>query len=229
MIRKANKKGNGSPERYDSGGDPYVEDRVRMVEDQIRSRGVRDPRVLHAMETVPRHLFVRAQDVRFAHDDSPAPIGHGQTISQPYIVALMTEILDLGPTDRVLEIGTGSGYQAAVLSLVAKEVFTVEYVAELGMQAKKRLEALGYSNVHVRFGDGYRGWPEEAPFDAVMVTAAPERVPQTLVDQLKDGGRMAIPVGTFFQELFRVVKRGETTIEEKIADVRFVPMIGRER
>ncbi len=200
-----------------------------MVEDQIRRRGVKDPCVLSAMEMVPRHFFLRPQDVPFAHEDSPAPIGHGQTISQPYIVALMTEILNLAPTDRVLEIGTGSGYQAAVLSLVAKEVFTIEYVAALGMQAKKRLEVLGYSNVHVRFGDGYRGWPEEAPFDAIMVTAAPEKVPQTLVDQLKDGGRMAIPVGTFFQELYRVVKTGGVTVDEKICDVRFVPMVGREK
>jgi protein-L-isoaspartate(D-aspartate) O-methyltransferase len=226
MISRIKKKGNGSPED-EHRGDPCREDRLRMVDTQIRRRDVRDPRVLHAVETVPRHLFVRPEDLPFAHSDSPMPIGHGQTISQPYIVALMTEILDLEPTHRVLEIGTGSGYQAAVLSLLASDVYTVEFVEPLGTQAEKRLASLGYSNVHVKIGDGYAGWPEEAPFDAIMVTAAPESVPKTLVDQLKDGGRMAIPVGSFFQVLYRITKRGDQVIEEKIADVRFVPMVGR--
>jgi len=228
MIRRIKKKGNGSPEDGHR-ADPYREDRVRMVENQIRRRDVRDLRVLRAMETVPRHLFVRPEDLPFAYNDSPVPIGHGQTISQPYIVALMTEILDLGPTHRVLEIGTGSGYQAAVLSLLAGEVYTVEFVESLGTQAGKRLACLGYTNVHVKIGDGYAGWPEEAPFDAIIVTAAPEAVPKTLIEQLKDGGRMAIPVGSFFQVLFRIVKKGDQTIEEKICDVRFVPMVGKER
>jgi protein-L-isoaspartate(D-aspartate) O-methyltransferase len=198
-----------------------------MVESQIRRRDVKDPRVLHAMEAVPRHLFVRPQDLQVAHADTPVPIGHGQTISQPYIVALMTEILDLAPDHRVLEIGTGSGYQAAVLSLLAKEVYSVETVESLAVAARKRLQSLGYRNVHVKTGDGYSGWPEEAPFDAIIVTAAPETVPKTLVDQLKDGGRMAIPVGVFYQELLLVVKKGGRVTEQKIADVRFVPMIGK--
>jgi protein-L-isoaspartate(D-aspartate) O-methyltransferase len=229
MISRIKKKENGSSEDEHRGADPYREDRLRMVENQIRRRDVRDPRVLRAMETVPRHLFVRPEDLSFAYSDSPMPIGHGQTISQPYIVALMTEILELEPTHRVLEIGTGSGYQAAVLSLLAREVYTVEFVEALGTQAEKRLASLGCANVHVRIGDGYAGWPEEAPFDAIIVTAAPETVPKTLIDQLGDGGRMAIPVGSYFQVLFRIVKRGGQTTEEKIADVRFVPMVGKER
>ena len=229
MISRFKKKGNGSSEDEHRGADPYREERLRMVETQIRRRDVKDPRVLRAMETVPRHLFVRPEDLPFAYTDCPMPIGHGQTISQPYIVALMTEILELEPTHRVLEIGTGSGYQAAVLSLLAREVYTVEFVEALGTQAEKRLASLGCANVHVRIGDGYAGWPEEAPFDAIIVTAAPETVPKSLVDQLKDGGRMAIPVGSYFQVLVRIVKRGDQTTEEKIADVRFVPMVGKER
>ncbi len=228
MIGRIKKKGNGSSED-ERPADPYREDRLRMVEDQIRRRDVKDPRVLRAMETVQRHLFVRPEDLPYAHSDSPVPIGHGQTISQPYIVALMTELLDLEPTHRVLEIGTGSGYQAAVLSLLARDVYTVEFVKALGTEAETRLASLGCANVHVRVGDGYAGWPEEAPFDAIMVTAAPEFVPKALVDQLKDGGRMAIPVGSFFQVLYRIVKKGDRTVEEKICDVRFVPMVGRER
>ena len=228
MIGRFDKKGNGSSED-ERGGDPYLQDRLRMVETQIRRRDVKDPRVLQAMETVPRHLFVRPEDLPFAHSDTPVSIGQGQTISQPYIVALMTEILDLEPTHRVLEIGTGSGYQAAVLSLLAGDVYTVEFVESLATRAEKRLASLGYANVHVKIGDGYAGWPEEAPFDAIMVTAAPESMPKTLVDQLKDGGRMAIPVGSYFQVLYRVTKRGDRVIEEKICDVRFVPMVGEER
>jgi protein-L-isoaspartate(D-aspartate) O-methyltransferase len=229
MIGKGRKKGNGVPGGGQTDTDPYLGDRLRMVEDQIRRRDVRDRRVLQAMETVPRHLFVLGQDIDFAYSDTPLPIGHGQTISQPYIVALMTEMLELGPTHRVLEIGTGSGYQAAVLSLVAGEVFTVEFLPFLGADAKKRLESLGYKNIRVRIGDGFAGWPEEAPFDAVIVTAAPETVPKALVDQLKDGGRMAIPVGTHFQELFLIRKAGGKTTQEKVADVRFVPMVGKEK
>jgi len=229
MIRKSDNKENGSPADKDREGDSFLEDRRRMVDDQIRRRDVKDHRVLRAMEAVPRHLFVRAQDVPFAHADSPVPIGHGQTISQPYIVALMTEILELEPDHRVLEIGTGSGYQAAVLSLLAKDVYTIETVESLATPARIRLESLGYKNVHVRTSDGYAGWPEEAPFDAIIVTAAPETVPKTLIDQLKEGGRMAIPVGVFFQELLLVVKTGGRTTEKKIADVRFVPMVGKGR
>jgi protein-L-isoaspartate(D-aspartate) O-methyltransferase len=203
----------------------HLADRRRMVDEQIRRRDVVDERVLWAMEAVPRHLFVRPEDVDHAYADTPLPIGLGQTISQPYIVALMTELLALEPSHRVLEIGTGSGYQSAVLSLLCDEVFSVECVEPLGVEARERLEALGYDNVRVKITDGYSGWLEAAPFDAVIVTAAPESIPGALVDQLVDGGRMAIPVGAHFQELYRVVKHGRNTTEEKIANVRFVPMV----
>jgi protein-L-isoaspartate(D-aspartate) O-methyltransferase len=218
---------NAKPPRGPVGGDAEGNkaNRHRMVEEQIRRRNIKDPRVLWAMETVPRHLFVRPDDFANAYDDTPLPIGLGQTISQPYIVALMTELLDLEPAHRVLEIGTGSGYQAAVLSLLVSEVFSIECIEPLGAEARERLESLGYDNVRVKIADGYAGWREAAPFDAVIVTAAPERIPDELVDQLVDGGRMAIPVGTNFQELYRVVIRGGDTIEEKIANVRFVPMV----
>ncbi len=203
-------------------------DRHRMVEEQIRRRDVSDPRVLWAMETVPRHLFVRPEDFAHAYDDCPLPLVLGQTISQPYIVALMTELLELQPAHRVLEIGTGSGYQSAVLSLLADDVMSIEWVEPLGLEARGRLASLGYDNVEVRIGDGYAGWPDAAPFDAIIVTAAPERVPAALVEQLADGGRMAIPVGAHFQELYRIVKKGDKTVEEKIANVRFVPMVEGE-
>ncbi|HYB54222.1 MAG TPA: protein-L-isoaspartate(D-aspartate) O-methyltransferase [Thermoanaerobaculia bacterium] len=198
-----------------------------MVETQIVSRGVRDPRVLAAMREVPRHLFVDADERARAYDDTPLPIAGNQTISQPYIVALMTELLDLQPTERVLEIGTGSGYQSAVLSRVCAEVYTIEIVPELARAAAGRLASLGYRNVTVREGDGYRGWPEHAPFDGIIVTAAPERIPQPLLEQLAPGGRMVIPVGGFFQELkvFRKDAAGQVT-EQAILPVRFVPMTG---
>jgi protein-L-isoaspartate(D-aspartate) O-methyltransferase len=215
------RKGNG---RY-SEEDRFIDERLRMVEEQIRKRGVRDPRVLEAMETVPRHLFVLPEDRRGAYHDNPLPIGLGQTISQPYIVALMTELLELKPSHRVLEIGAGSGYQSAVLSLLAKRVYSIEFVEQLGLSARDRLCYLGYDNVEVRIGDGYEGWPEEAPFDAIIVTAAPEKVPRTLIEQLSIGGRMAIPVGLHFQELLRIVKKTDGITEDKIANVRFVPMV----
>ncbi|UCG53734.1 MAG: protein-L-isoaspartate(D-aspartate) O-methyltransferase [Candidatus Latescibacterota bacterium] len=217
---------NDRPHSGEEGADQFETERLRMVEDQIRRRDVRDPRVLRAMETVPRHRFVLPEDVPYAYNDNPLPIGYGQTISQPYIVALMTELLKLEPGHRVLEIGTGSGYQAAVLSELAREVFTIEYLEQLGTSARRRLRSLGYDNVRVRIGDGYEGWPDAAPFDAVIVTAAPESVPQSLVDQLVDGGRMAIPVGTHFQELYCMVKEGKDITSEKVANVRFVPMVG---
>jgi protein-L-isoaspartate(D-aspartate) O-methyltransferase len=233
MIRKSGSKGNGSPgdknADKDRGADPFLEDRLRMVDEQIRRRDVKDPRVLRAMETVPRHLFVRPEDIPFAHADSPLPIGRGQTISQPYIVALMTELLEIEPDHRVLEIGTGSGYQSAVLSLLAKDVYTVEFLESLAVPARKLLASLGYGNVHVKVGDGYEGWPEEAPFDAIIVTAAPETVPEALSSQLKEGGRMAIPVGSYFQELILVVKTAGRLREKKVADVRFVPMVRRRK
>ena len=202
-------------------------ERVRMVETQIVARGVRDPRVLAAMRKVPRHLFVDAAQRSQAYEDHPLPIPGNQTISQPYIVALMTELLELQPGERVLEIGTGSGYQSAVLAELARQVFTIEIVPELARSAGSRLKELGYANVNVREGDGYRGWPEEAPFDAIIVTAAPERIPQPLIEQLAPGGVMVIPVGGFFQELkvFRKSADGRVT-EKDILPVRFVPMTG---
>jgi protein-L-isoaspartate(D-aspartate) O-methyltransferase len=201
--------------------------RARMVESQIVARGVRDPRVLAAMRKVPRHRFVDEGQRAEAYEDHPLPIPGNQTISQPYIVALMTELLELKPSSRVLEIGTGSGYQSAVLAELADEVYTIEIVPELARLAGTRLRELGYKNVTVREGDGYRGWPEHAPFDAVIVTAAPERIPQPLLDQLAPGGIMVIPVGGFFQELKVFRKSADGRITEKdILPVRFVPMTG---
>ena len=207
--------------------DSDVEQRARMVETQIVARGVRDARVLAAMRKVPRHRFVDPSQRSQAYEDHPLPIPGNQTISQPYIVALMTELLDLKAGARVLEIGTGSGYQSAVLGELAKEVYSIEIVPELAQLAAERLKELGYSNVTVREGDGYRGWPEHAPFDAIIVTAAPERIPEPLIDQLAAGGVMVIPVGGFFQELkvFRKGPDGNVT-EKDILPVRFVPMTG---
>ncbi len=207
--------------------DSEDERRARMVETQIVARGVRDARVLAAMRQVPRHLFVEAKDRAQAYEDHPLPIAGNQTISQPYIVALMTELADLTPNERVLEIGTGSGYQSAVLSRLAGEVYSVEIVPELARASDERLRQLGYKNVTVREGDGYRGWAEHAPFDAILVTAAPDRIPQPLLDQLAPGGRMVIPVGSFFQELKVLSKDKNGKITEKdILPVRFVPMTG---
>jgi protein-L-isoaspartate(D-aspartate) O-methyltransferase len=207
--------------------DTDAERRARMVETQIVARGVRDPRVLSAMRKVPRHLFVDSSQRAQAYEDHPLPIPGNQTISQPYIVALMTELLEVEPGSRVLEIGTGSGYQSAVLAEIAREVYTIEIVPELARSAAARLKELHYVNVTVREGDGYRGWPEYAPFDGIVVTAAPERIPQPLIDQLAPGGVMVIPVGGFFQELkvFRKSADGRVT-EKDILPVRFVPMTG---
>ena len=174
----------------------YEEQRQKMVREQILSRGIKDQRVLNAMRQVPRHLFVSPEIAGMAYEDRPLPIGHGQTISQPYIVALMTELAQLAAQDRVLEIGTGSGYQAAILSRLAAQIYTIEYFEPLGLEARRRLKDLHYENVEVRVGDGYQGWPEHQPFDAILVTAAIERVPQPLLDQLKPGGRLVIPLGT---------------------------------
>ncbi len=201
--------------------------RLRMVETQIAARGVRDSLVLAAMRTVPRHLFVPDNLQDSAYDDSPLPIGHGQTISQPYIVAFMTECLRLKGGERVLEVGTGSGYQAAVLAEIADSVYSIEIVEALAAEARERLKRLGYKNVNVRQGDGYRGWPDKAPFDAIIVTAAPDHVPQPLIDQLKVGGRMIIPVGSIYQELLLITKEDERRVkEEAVLPVRFVPMTG---
>jgi protein-L-isoaspartate(D-aspartate) O-methyltransferase len=201
------------------------EQRERMVDRQIERRGIENPRVLEALRDVKRHLFVPPNEVTSAYEDHPLPIGHGQTISQPYIVALMTEAIDPQPEDRVLEVGTGSGYQAAVLSKLVKEVYSIEIVEPLGKSAAERLQKLGYENVTVRIGDGYQGWPEKAPFDAIVVTAAPPEVPQALVDQLAEGGCMVVPVGTAFQELMLVEKKKGEVKKRVITAVRFVPMV----
>ncbi|HYK42679.1 MAG TPA: protein-L-isoaspartate(D-aspartate) O-methyltransferase [Thermoanaerobaculia bacterium] len=207
--------------------EPDAVARAKMVETQIAARGVRNPRVLAAMREVPRHLFVDDSQRSRAYDDGPLPIGGRQTISQPYIVALMSELLDLTPNERVLEIGTGSGYQSAVLSRLAGHVYSIEIIPELAKQSAERLQRLGFTNITVREGDGYRGWPEHAPFDGIIVTAAPERIPQPLLDQLAPNGRMVIPVGGFFQELkvFKKDANGRIT-EQDIIPVRFVPMTG---
>ena len=210
----------------------FTNARHRMLNDQLTGpgRGIKDERVLAAMRTVPRHEFV-PDAIRFsAYEDRPLPIGHGQTISQPFIVAFMTEQLKPQPTDKVLEIGTGSGYQAAVLSGLVKEVFTIEIVEPLAKRAAADLRRLGYTNVFVRAGDGYKGWPEHAPFDAIIVTCAPDQVPQPLIEQLKEGGCLVIPVGPEggVQELVLLEKRGGEVKQRSVLPVRFVPMT-RER
>lgn len=206
--------------------DAYASARERMVSSQIAARGVSDPRVLEAMRAVPRHLFVPESLRDSAYEDYPLPIGEGQTISQPFIVALMTEMLEAGPGAKVLEVGTGSGYQAAVLGAMGVEVYTIEIVDSLGRQAEARLREMGYEKVHVRIGDGYRGWPEEAPFDAVIVTAAPDHIPAPLVEQLREGGRLVIPVGRYEQDLLAFVKAPGGLRERARVPVRFVPMTG---
>lgn len=201
--------------------------RVAMVEQQIERRGIRDQGILAAMKTVPRHLFVPSELVDSAYRDGPLPIGFEQTISQPYIVALMTELVRPQLEDRALEIGTGCGYQAAVLSQLVQEVTSIEIVEELASRAARRLSDLGYHNVQVHHGDGYRGWPEKAPFDIILVAAAPDHVPQPLIDQLALGGRLVIPVGRGSQDLKLIEKdkNGRVT-KSQVAAVRFVPMTG---
>lgn len=203
--------------------------REEMVREQIEARGVDNPKVLEAMLSVKRHLFVSPRFRNDAYEDHPLPIGHGQTISQPYIVATMTEILELDADDVVLEVGTGSGYQAAVLSEIAKQVYTIEIVKPLADQAAKRLKDLGYQNVQVKHGDGYYGWKEHVPFDAIVVTAAASHIPPPLIEQLKPGGKMVIPVGPIFfvQQLLLIEKRGDGTITQRsLMPVRFVPLTG---
>ncbi len=210
----------------------FAKERANMVRTQIESgilgrTAVKDARVLEAMRAVPRHEFVPEALRGEAYADHPLPIGHGQTISQPYIVAVMTEVLQPKPDHVVLEIGTGSGYQAAVLGEIVKEVYTIEIVRELGEEAEKTLRRLGYDNVHTRVGDGYLGWPEHAPFDGIIVTAAPDHVPQPLIEQLKAGGRMVIPVGPEggIQQLKLIEKDADGKVRESLLDaVRFVPL-----
>ena len=201
--------------------------REKMVKEQIEARGIKDKKVLEAMRKVPRHKFVPEKYRHYAYEDRPLPIGLGQTISQPYIVALMTELLELDENDKVLEVGTGSGYQAAVLAEIVEKVYSVEILEKLGKEAKKRLKNLGYTNVEIKIADGYYGWKENAPYDAIIVTCAAEHVPPPLIKQLKEGGKMCIPVGgIFFQNLMLIEKKEGKVISKNILPVRFVPMLG---
>ncbi len=203
----------------------FAAERERMVEIQIRARGVQDERVLQAMLKVPRHSFVPPDVRSYAYGDEPLPIGEGQTISQPYIVAYMTEALELRGDERVLEIGTGSGYQTAVLAELAREVYTIEIVSSLSQQAQETLRQLGYQNVFFRVGDGSLGWREFAPYDAIIVTAAPRSVPKALEEQLKISGKMIIPVGIEYQELVLVERKKKGFSRKKLLPVRFVPLV----
>ncbi len=203
-----------------------VHAREKMIQQQIIARGLHDQSVLTALRTVERHRFVPTELRGEAYDDNPLPIGYGQTISQPYIVALMTSLLEIDAHSRVLEIGTGSGYQTAVLAEIAAEVYTIEIIPELASRAEALFAELGYTNIHVRCGDGHVGWPEHAPFDAIMVTAAPHEIPPALTEQMAVGGRLVIPVGNFYQDLL-VLTREEKGIEKRnVTAVRFVPMTG---
>jgi protein-L-isoaspartate(D-aspartate) O-methyltransferase len=221
----------GRPAGAQSEDEIYTVRRRAMVTGQLKSRDIRDKRVLAAMGQVPRHLFVAPSSREYAYEDYPLPIGEGQTISQPYIVALMTQCLELRGEERVLEIGTGSGYQAAVLSLLVSKVYTIEYHAVLAETAAGLLTKLGYLNVEVRSGDGFFGWPENAPFDGIIVTCAARRVPDPLFEQLAEGGRLVIPVGdtSDVQRLVRVRKVKGKPVEEEITLVRFVPMLGADK
>lgn len=214
----------GSP-ALDSGKD-FRAMREKMVETQIKSRGVKDEKVLSAMLKVERHRFVPKEFESKAYADQPLPIGEGQTISQPYIVALMTELLELKGEEKVLEIGTGSGYQAAILAELAREVYTIEIIEALANASKDLLMNLGYKNIHVKAGDGYLGWPEAAPFDAIIVTCAPDHIPKPLLEQLKENGRLVVPVGTYSQELKKIVKRSGKIETTDVIPVIFVPMTG---
>ncbi len=219
--------GGGNGEAPSAAADPYEALRLQMVAGQIEARGIQDPCVLEAMRRVPRHRFVPEAQRREAYSDWPLAIGFGQTISQPYIVALMTELLRPDKTMKVFEVGTGSGYQAAVLAECVAEVYTIEIIPELGQRAEKLLRELGYENVHVRIGDGYEGWPEAAPFDGILVTAAPEDVPPPLLEQLAVGGRLVVPLGRGLQELVVITRTPEGYERREITGVRFVPMTGK--
>lgn len=217
----------GKPDMTDRDTPGTAKLRESMVKNQIAARGIRDEGVLRAMARVPRHDFVPEAMKSSAYEDFPLPIGYGQTISQPYIVAFMTEAAAIGPEEKVLEIGTGSGYQAAVLAELAATVFTIEIVEPLGHRAAQTLSRLGYGNVKCRVGDGYAGWPDEAPFDAILVTAAPDHVPEPLVQQLREGGRIVIPVGVGIQKLIVAVKENGALRTVETLPVRFVPMTGK--
>ena len=206
--------------------DKYYSARIEMVRRQIERRGVRDNRILDAMRKVPRHLFIAQNQIHSAYEDSPLGIDYGQTISQPFIVAYMTELLDLTPNHRVLEVGTGSGYQTAVLAELVKEVFSIEIVPELAENAVALLNNLGYSNLNIKVGDGYNGWPEQAPFDRILVTAAPVSTPKPLIKQVANGGRMVIPVGDYNQCLEIYQNEDGRIRKSQDISVRFVPMTG---
>jgi protein-L-isoaspartate(D-aspartate) O-methyltransferase len=217
---------NPNPSFSEDPENKFEKERRDMVTGQIRDRGVSDEKVLQAMLKVKRHLFLPESARRHAYEDNALPIERNQTISQPYIVALMTELACLKPEYKVLEIGTGSGYQAAVLAELVKKVYTIEIIPELAQQAKERLKKLGYKNIEILVGDGYKGWLEKSPFDAIIVTAAAGEVPQELLKQLKPGGRLIIPIGDFYQELYCITKKENGTFEQKnIIPVRFVPMV----
>ena len=203
--------------------------RLRMVQEQIRAREIHDDAVLAAMAKVPRHRFVPAALADKAYNDHPLPIGQGQTISQPYIVAYMTQAAEVGAGEKVLEVGTGSGYQAAVLGELAKKVYTIEIISELAEGARGTLAVLGYNNVHVKAGNGYLGWPEQAPFDAIVVTAAPDEIPKALIEQLAVNGKLVIPVGDWYQEMVILTKTQAGVVEKRTIPVRFVPMTGKPK
>jgi protein-L-isoaspartate(D-aspartate) O-methyltransferase len=209
--------------------DDRTAERTSMVRHQIEARGVKDKKVLKALLKVKRHLFVPASYRSDAYEDNPLPIGEGQTISQPYIVGFMTEALELKATDRVLEIGTGSGYQAAILAEIAKQVYSIEIVPDLGKRSRALLSKLGYKNINVRIGDGYAGWPDKAPFDAIILTASPPKIPPPLIEQLKVGGHLVAPVGKLseFQQLVRLTKTKKGIKRDTLMGVRFVPMTGK--
>ncbi|SRR6266536_555854 len=219
--------GNGAQAPARSEEQTYARLRAQMVREQLEARDIRNVNVLAAMKKIERHKFVPQRIIDSAYDDSALPIGLGQTISQPYIVAYMTEALALRGDERVLEVGTGSGYQAAVLAEIVKEVYSIEIVPELAEQARSLLDSLGCKNIHIKAGDGYMGWPEQAPFDAITVTAAPDHVPQPLIDQLKPGGRMIIPVGRGDQDLLLIEKNESGITRRSTIPVRFVPMTGK--
>jgi protein-L-isoaspartate(D-aspartate) O-methyltransferase len=208
--------------------DPTAAARNRMVQRHLVERGIKNPRVLDAFRTVPRHKYLPENTRRQAYDDESIPIGEGQTITPPYDVAFMTEVLDPKPTDKVYEVGTGSGYQASILSRLVKEVYSVEIHPPLSKRATRVIKEVGYDNIHTRIGDGYEGWPEAAPFDAIIVTCAPQRIPKPLVDQLKEGGRMVIPLGDrFTQSVHLVIKKDGKLIDKELKPTLFVPMTGK--
>jgi protein-L-isoaspartate(D-aspartate) O-methyltransferase len=221
--------GQGAGRRASTTDDPTAAARNRMVQRHLVERGIKNPRVLEAFRTVPRHRFLPPKSHRLAYDDESIPIGEGQTITPPYDVALMTEALDPKPTDRVYEVGTGSGYQSAILSRLVKEVYSVEIHAPLSQRATQVHKELGYTNIQTRVGDGYEGWPEAAPFDAIIVTCAPQSVPQPLIDQLKDGGRMVIPLGTRFKQIVYLYEKnqGKLILQRELKPTLYVPMTGR--